>query len=382
MHLIWSTVDYKLSGRSVAGMPILLWGTMESCTPVNEFFRSHLSRARITSDDSWKAAGQALYDFFAFLQTHDLDWRDVDRGESKTLLSAYRDYSEAEHGHGRNTLRLRIHYICKFYEYALNKKWIENLPYDDEVQTGNISNGLLAHVDASGNQVKSNSAMPRKLKALPKYLTRDQIKTLIESIGNVHHRMIVNFGLRTGLRRMELATFPVAYIKEALNRPGGSRNISIRLDPFDGSGMKTKRSTVRNVFVSRNFLLQVNQYIIQQRGQRASRNESDIGHLFLNQDGEPYANDGKALEKIVRDIGKKIGLDVHPHMLRHTYSTHTLISLQRSNRVQDPLIYLSRQLGHISIKTTEIYLHLANDHVDNAVLQYDDELNALGLEDG
>lgn len=143
-----------------------------------------------------------------------------------------------------------------------------------------------------------------------------------------------------------------------------------------------KRGTIRDVYVSRKFLLQVDQYITQHRGERCSLGAGDSGRLFLNQNGQPYANEGKGLEKIVRDIGKKIGLDVHPHMLRHSYATHTLISLQRSRLDLDPLIYLSSQLGHSSIETTRIYLHIANDYVDNAVLQYDDELNEIGSADG
>ncbi|MNR65951.1 site-specific tyrosine recombinase XerS [compost metagenome] len=65
-------------------------------------------------------------------------------------------------------------------------------------------------------------------------------------------------------------------------------------------------------------------------------------------------------------------------MLRHTYATHTLVNLQRppQNGV-DPLVYLQRQLGHNSIQTTMVYLHLVNEMADEAVLAYDDELNAL-----
>lgn len=382
MHLIWATEDYQLSGRPLAGMPILLWDTMESCIPVNDFYRSHLTRAQISSGDSWNATGQALYDFFSFLQAHNLDWWDVDREESKTLLSAYRDYCFTEHNHGRNTVRHRMHYVCKFYEYAYKRNWISNLPHDFEVRSAKTGSGFLAHVDARGNKVKANDAMPRKLKTLPKYLTRDQIKALISSIQNVHHRMLVSFALRTGLRRMELATIPIDYIKKALRDRGKTRNIFLRLDPSDGFGIKTKRGTIRDVYVSRKFLLQVDQYITQHRGERCSLGAGDSVRLFLNQNGQPYANEGKGLEKIVRDIGKKIGLDVHPHMLRHSYATHTLISLQRSRLDLDPLIYLSSQLGHSSIETTRIYLHIANDYVDNAVLQYDDELNEIGSADG
>ncbi|WP_256656977.1 hypothetical protein [Pseudomonas sp. BGI-2] len=38
-------------------------------------------------------------------------------------------------------------------------------------------------------------------------------------------------------------------------------------------------------------------------------------------------------------------------------------------------MFVQRQLGHSSIQTTMVYLHLVNELADNAVLAYDDELS-------
>ncbi|MNN18404.1 site-specific tyrosine recombinase XerS [compost metagenome] len=55
-----------------------------------------------------------------------------------------------------------------------------------------------------------------------------------------------------------------------------------------------------------------------------------------------------------------------------------MVSLQRNpSSGLEPLVYVQRQLGHSSIETTMIYLHLVNEMADEAVLAYDDELNAL-----
>jgi hypothetical protein len=69
---------------------------MESCVPVNTFFRYYLLRGVIGSKKSWASTGRALYDFFSFLLAHELDWRNVDRGEAKSLVAAYRDYCLVE----------------------------------------------------------------------------------------------------------------------------------------------------------------------------------------------------------------------------------------------------------------------------------------------
>ena len=80
MELVWATEDLVIAGQPYAGFPILLWDSMESCVPANLFFRHYLLRGAIGSKRSWPSTGRALYDFFCFLQSHELDWRDVDRG--------------------------------------------------------------------------------------------------------------------------------------------------------------------------------------------------------------------------------------------------------------------------------------------------------------
>jgi integrase len=275
-----------------------------------------------------------------------------------------------------------LFYVCRFYESSLEKKLIDKLPFKYETRSGNQAPGYLEHVNATGGRTKTNDAMPRADKQLPKYFTIDGIKSLLGACTNVHHRAFIRFGLQTGLRRMELATFPVAYIKRALRAPGDSRNVLLRLNPNDGHGIKTKRNKPRNLWVSRTLLEEADRYIVQRRGERILSSDKDCGRLFVNQNGEAYAGKGKAFEKIVRDIGRLVGLEANPHMLRHTYATHTLVSLQRSKSANDPLVFLKNQLGHSSIYTTMIYAHLVDDFVDDAVLEYDDELNGLDAHRG
>lgn len=63
MELVWATEDLVIAGRPYPGFPILLWDTMDSCVPANEFFRHYLLRGAIGSRKSWPSTGRALYDF-------------------------------------------------------------------------------------------------------------------------------------------------------------------------------------------------------------------------------------------------------------------------------------------------------------------------------
>lgn len=379
MHLVQSTEEFKISGLPLPGFPILLWEDMTSCWEANEFLRHYLTRGAIESEKSWEVTGRALYDFFSFLEAHDLDWTHTARGDSTSLIDAYRMYCFDIAGLARNTVRQRILYICKFYEYALKKGWIEVLPFEYEVRHQRGMASFLAHADSSGGVRKVRSVMPRKHNDIPSFLSKDEVEVLLKAATNPHHQAIISFALQSGLRREELASFPLAYVFDPDRAPSPSRNVRVLLDPNDGSGMKTKGSKERTIVLSRSTMRSLFHYAKRWRGERASMSPSALPQLFLNQDGAPWAADGKGMEAMVRTVGSRVGIKVHPHMLRHTYATHTLVALQRKrseNRLE-PVVFLQKQLGHASVTNTMVYVHLVNEMADDAVLAYGDEIDLL-----
>ncbi|MBN3033089.1 MAG: tyrosine-type recombinase/integrase [Candidatus Saganbacteria bacterium] len=56
------------------------------------------------------------------------------------------------------------------------------------------------------------------------------------------------------------------------------------------------------------------------------------------------------------------------HTLRHTYASHLV-------NKGVPLLTIKDLLGHTDIKTTTIYAHLSNEHLQNAAKQIDYKLN-------
>jgi integrase len=377
MHLVRATSDYVLANRALPRFPILLWEDMRSCVEVNQFLRFYLLRAAIGSKKSWAQIAQALYDYFGFLEVHGLAWDGLGAAETKPLLAAYRDYCFEEARLKRDTVRLRILYVCEFYAFAHKRKWIDQPPFEYEERVGPRRNYFLAHTDTSGTKTKVRSAMPKKHPKLPRFLLRDQAQQLIRAATNRHHNIIIRTALGIGLRREELASFPASYVFDPDKRSPGTRNVHVLLDPEDGSGMRTKGSRPREVLVSRELMRLLHHYLIHYRRERASLRSPECPNLFLTQDGTPWANDGKGIEAMVRKIGKRVGIHVHPHMLRHTYATHTLARLQSQRDVmrQEPLVFLQKQLGHSSPSQTMVYLHIVNDLSDAAVLEYGNELN-------
>lgn len=379
MHLLSSTKDLLISGVPYAGFPIVLWDTMDSCTEANDFLRHYLLRGSIGSRKSWEPTGRALYDYFSFLQAHELCWNDVDRGEQKTLLAAYRDYCFEMAGHKRTTVRGRLRYVCEFYAYAREQGWIKKLPFGYETRQIVRGSGFFANFDARGGAKAVLDVMPRAHKVLPKYLPLSDVRAVLAAATNIHHLMLIRLALGSGLRKEELATFPRAYVFDPDLAGRTERNIAIYLDPQDGRGMLTKGSKPRLIYIGRRLMKDLNHYAIHARGLRSSLSQSPQEALFLNQFGDRFASDGKSIDRIVRVVGEKAGVRAWPHLLRHTYATHTLVALQRMgdrSRIE-PLVFLQHQLGHASLQTTMIYLHLVHQLADDAVLTYDDELNDL-----
>jgi integrase/recombinase XerD len=375
MQLVFATDDYVVAGRPREGFPILLWSSMESCVPANRFLQHYLQRGQIASKNSWTAIGRALYDYFGFLEANELSWDDVDRDKTqRTLVAGYRDYCLNDLRQRLNTVRLRLLYVCEFYEFAFKRGWIGKLPFELEGRRNMTANSFLAHARGRSTP-RVPDIMPARRPQPIKFLPRLQIHALLNAPANVHHRMLIRLALHTGLRREELATFPVAYVFDPDKVHWTSRNVRVLLDPDDGHGMRTKGMRCREIFITRWFMKELAQYVKLHRNENIVEDQ-EPPTLFVNNSGKAFAAGGKAIERIVRTVGMRCGVQVHTHMLRHTYATHTLVALQRSRTVGlDPLVFVQKQLGHASIQTTMIYLHMINELADDAVLAYADELN-------
>ena len=73
----------------------------------------------------------------------------------------------------------------------------------------------------------------------------------------------------------------------------------------------------------------------------------------------------EAVEKIVRTIGQRAGLDrsLTPHLFRHTLAT---MLLQRGT----PITEVQKILGHVDINTTTIYAKVSDEDVKTSHMKY------------
>lgn len=332
-----------------------------------------IKRGKVKSVKSWRPFGQAMYDFFNFLQAYDdWDWRELENGRDSTIVAQYRDWSLTQCGLNASTVNQRLRFIVKFYQFALRQGWISSLPYLLEDVHVRQTKGFLAHVNAAGGVVAVPDIMLRQPRTTIKVLTKDQVITLLRSIENPTHKLMVRLALATGIRREEIATFPLKYIFNPASRAaekGASDKLSgsvrLHLNPQD---MAIKNNHERAIDVPVALMADLWQYVLHERFQAESIHGQKESVLFLTSQGRPFANDGAGLNKILTDLG--LPFRVAPHMLRHTYATHTLYAMREKKSRTDPLLYVKNRLGHSSIHSTLIYLHFLDEIEDDLMTNY------------
>lgn len=86
----------------------------------------------------------------------------------------------------------------------------------------------------------------------------------------------------------------------------------------------------------------------------AVRSEAKCEALLTSLNGRALGTSD--VRRIVAAGGRRVGLDVHPHMLRHSCATH-LIGNGADIRV------IQEFLGHASLATTAIYTHVSEAHL-------------------
>lgn len=89
-----------------------------------------IKRGSVQSIRSWETYGRDAYDYFAFIEANNLDWRSINSRTENRLLAVYRDASMSQFNVGATTINRRLGLIIKFYQYACNRGWVSTLPYE------------------------------------------------------------------------------------------------------------------------------------------------------------------------------------------------------------------------------------------------------------
>ena len=182
---------------------------------------------------------------------------------------------------------------------------------------------------------------PRKENKLPQVFSTDQVKQLISVITNLKLRMVISLFYGTGMRMNEMVNLKIADLD--------SNAFQVKVM---GKGRKD-----RFTILPKQLLEDLRKYYLQHKPQT---------YLFEGQTkGKPIH--ARSIQHFVQLYVSMIGLgnkDYSAHTLRHSFATHLLDAGTDIHTIKE-------LLGHSSITTTMVYLHLQQSKRAGLVSPFD-----------
>ena len=190
-------------------------------------------------------------------------------------------------------------------------------------------------------------AAPQARRPLPKILSGNDLETMLataaedQSPQGLRLTLIVEMLYGGGLRVSELAGLSLAAVKP--------RESFIRIT---GKGNKERLSPISPVARAA-----LDAYLAV-RSEFVPKSDKNNRYLFASRGEEGFLT-RRRFHQLLKALALKAGVDpakVSPHVLRHAFATHLVEGGADLRSVQT-------LLGHADIATTQIYTHVARDHL-------------------
>ncbi|RIY32925.1 hypothetical protein CKF54_03750 [Psittacicella hinzii] len=186
-------------------------------------------------------------------------------------------------------------------------------------------------------------SLPKAIRPKMVYLTEEQMQLLLKQpdlskAKGLRDRAMLELIYSSGLRISELVNLTFNQLD--------SKNLTLRIK---GKGSKTRIVPVSNLAY-----FHLNNYLTHYRHQQ----EVTSDYIFVNASGNPMTR-ANFWQRIRNYAEKCFNFDLTgfgPHSLRHSFATHMLNHGADIRSVQS-------LLGHASLQATQIYTHVANEHL-------------------
>ena len=285
-----------------------------------EDFKTYLGLERGLSANTSENYAVDVAHLMTFAEAHSLSLDEIKESDLHLLLASLRDMGIQP----RSQARL-ISGIRAFFKFLRIEGYIDSDP-------------------------TSLIEFPYLGRTLPDVLSVEEIDAMIASIDYdkneaLRNETIIETLYGSGLRVSELTGLRISrlYLDEGYMRIEGKGNKQ-RLVPLSPRAMTL-----------------ISEYLEQRVSQPIKPGNEDI--LFLNRRGASMTR--VMVFYVVRDLAAKAGIEktVSPHTLRHSFATHLLEGGANLRAIQE-------MLGHESIATTEIYVHLDRSRLRTELLQH------------
>ncbi len=262
-------------------------------------------------------------------------------------IEEFEMYLELE-GKSQNTVRMYSYYVRKFLEEGNDLNARSALRFLAMLKKSGYSNkslnlvvqALKAYFRFEGLEEEAKKIKsPKVPRSLPKSLTKEEVKKLLSAIPPTRKRdrLIVLLLYGSGLRVSELCNLKIRDIdfKRSLIIVRGGKGAKDRIVPIPKALLK-----------------EIEDYL-------KMRNDNSEYLLVEERRNKKDKLSPKTVWYILDKYGKKAGIKVTPHMLRHSFATHML-----ENGIDIRII--QEILGHSNLSTTQIYTKVTVEHLRRA----------------
>lgn len=290
-------------------------------THLIEAFLDMMSAERGAGANTLAAYRRDLLDLAGFVDSKGADLRQVTREQLREFLTGL-----SSSGMAASTQARKLSALRQFFGFL----YAEGIRADDPTQT---------------------IAAPRASRPLPKILSGEDLDAMLAAAAQdispegLRLSLIVEMLYGGGLRVSELAGMSLAAVaaKGDFIRVTGKGNKE-RLSPLS-SAARTALDAYLAV-----------------RGHFLSQHDKNNRYLFASRGTEGFLT-RRRFHQLLKALAAKAGIDpakVSPHVLRHAFATHLVEGGADLRSVQT-------LLGHADIATTQIYTHVARDHLSRVV---------------
>jgi len=289
----------------------------------------------------------------------------------KVQIDDFLNYMEVEKGASPNTIvayRNDLHQLMEFLSPKIlplngNTNWLaldstllsqyviflEERAYSETTRARKIASvkSLLKYLikeELIPGQSADNLASPKVGRGLPKSLSPDEMDRLLEETSKsntpdaLRDKAMIEILYASGMRVSEMVSLNIGDInlREGYLRCFGKGSRE-RILPIHDSAIKA-----------------LSQYL---KIARPNLDNNPLNKaLFLNVRGDRLTRQGFWLILKLYATRTNIKSKITPHIIRHSFATHLL-------RGGAPLRHVQELLGHASITTTQVYTHLASEHM-------------------
>lgn len=293
---------------------------LRPASELRDSFEAYLRLERSLSPNTSEAYLVDTAHLLEFLDEKQLLLTDVTENDLHSLLATLRDLGISPRSQARMIAGIR-----SFFKFLRIEGYILNDPAE----------------------LLESPQLPRHL---PDVLSIEEIDAMIAAIPpgkeeSLRNEAIIETLYGSGLRVSELTDLRISRL-----------SLDDRLMIVEGKGSKQ-----RMVPMSPSSVELIREYLPQRERLNIKPAGRDV--LFLNRRGAPLSR--VMVFYIIRDLAALAGIQktVSPHTMRHSFATHLLEGGANLRAIQE-------MLGHESISTTEIYLHLDRSRLRRELLEH------------